>query len=90
LFFALVDAMPMREAAVGARLEARRDLRGVARVKERSYDFLIAFEQPSFSTVDDFLRTHIQSLPDVLGVEIIQDWADYGDALRAARDKMRV
>lgn len=88
-FFALVDAVPGREAEVERALRAQPRLAAVVAVKERSNDFLVRFEAPAFSQVDDLLQTHVRPLPGVKGVEIVTDWAALGPAAVAARDALR-
>lgn len=87
-YYALVDATTGREADVETQLRAQPRIVGVARAKEGNHDFLVKFEAADFSTVDDFLQTHIRRLSGVAGVEIITDWADHPQSTRDARDRL--
>ena len=86
-FYALVDAVPEKEVVVHEKLREL-PLTGIYPLKEKSYDFLVAFEQPSFSTVDDFLQTHVRRIQHVKGVEVIVDWDDHGHAVQVVRKKL--
>jgi hypothetical protein len=86
--YALVDAIPMKEAEVDAALRARADVRSVVRVKEGSYDFPIAFTPPAARQAQDHLRSLIHTVRHVVGVELIQDWNDHSDEVRAAKGMM--
>lgn len=87
-FFALVDARPGQEESVEKALASEARIAGATRCKEVSYDFLVKFEAVAFDTVDDFLQTHVRTIPGVVGVEIVQDFDDYGAAVREARDRL--
>lgn len=84
-FYALVDALPGKEADVEVALRQEPRVVAVVRCKERSHDFLVRFEAASFTVVDDFLQTYVRSIRGVAGVEIVTDWSDHGDAVRGAR-----
>lgn len=88
-FFALVDALPGREADVEAALRSEKRLLGVVRCKEKSADFLIRFDAPAFEKVDDLLQTHVRAVKGVAGVEIVTDWDDYSATVRQARAALR-
>ncbi|MHB8606057.1 MAG: hypothetical protein ACYDCK_12465 [Thermoplasmatota archaeon] len=84
-FYALVDAMPGHEEEVKRGLDGLPRVLAVARAKDRSFDWLIKFEAPSFDRVDDFLQTYVRPLKGVVGIEIISDWDDMSEVVREAR-----
>lgn len=87
-FHALVDAVPGREAEVGAALRLLPRVRDAVPCKEGSFDFLIRFDAASFDVVDDFLQTNVRRLPGVKGVEVIVRWEDHGPTVAAARERL--
>lgn len=87
-FYALVDAIPGREAEVREGLARLEPVQGFAPCREKSHDFLIRFIAPQATEVDDFLQTYVHRIPGVKGVEIVTDWSDYGLAVTEARRKL--
>lgn len=87
-FYALVDARPGQESLVEGKLQQIGRIDGLTRCKSNAHDFLIRFDAGGFDVVDDFLRTHVQPVPGVAGVEIIQDWDDHPSAVRDARARV--
>lgn len=87
-FFALVDATTGREADVERALRADARILGMSRIKERNHDFVIKFEAPQFTLVDEFLQTHVRRLSGVAGVEIVVDWHDHSATLREVAAKL--
>lgn len=88
VFYALVDALSGREEDVERALRSEPRIRGLARVKERNHDFLIKFEAPAFTLVDEFLQTHVRRVSGVAGVEIVVDWQNHADIVREAATKL--
>lgn len=82
-FFALVDAVPGREAEVGAALARVPGLRATP-CKAGNHDHVVRFEAAAFGQVDDFLQTHVRRLPGVKGVEVVTDPQDHPAAVRDA------
>lgn len=87
-YFALVDAMPGQEAAVGDALRTLEGIQAMTPCREANADFLIRFEAEKFDLVDDFLQTHVRRLAGVNGIEIIERWDEYGSTVHAARDRL--
>lgn len=87
-FYALVDAMTGREADVEKALKSELRIHAMARVKEGNFDFLIKFDAPAFTLVDEFLQTYVRRIPGTAGTEIIVDWQDHSQAVRDAAAKL--
>ena len=87
-FYALVDAMTGRETDVEKALMSEVRVLALTRTKEKNFDFLIKFDAPAFTLVDEFLQTHVRRIAGVAGVEIIVDWANHSQTVRDAAAKL--
>lgn len=87
-FYALVDAMTGRESDVERGLMSELRIVAMTRAKEKNFDFLIKFDAPAFTLVDEFLQTHVRRIAGVAGVEIIVDWQNHSQSLRDAAAKL--